>query len=77
MFDKDVEHVDAEIKQCPTWDATIKGWFPDDLLGPLRLRLLKNLTFKMNVMNQNIEGLAYLLEGKSLSMLGDSQWLDL
>lgn len=36
IFEKVVEHVDAEIKQCPTCAATIKGQFPADLHGPLQ-----------------------------------------
>lgn len=36
VFEKVVEHVDAEIKQCPTCSATVKGRFPADLHGPLQ-----------------------------------------
>lgn len=36
VFEKVVEHVDAEIKQCPNCDAMIKGRFPPDLHGPLQ-----------------------------------------
>jgi transposase len=36
VFEKVVEHVDAEIKQCPTCDATVKGRFPADMRGPLQ-----------------------------------------
>lgn len=36
MFEKVVEHVDAEIKQCPTCAATVKGQFPADMHGPLQ-----------------------------------------
>lgn len=36
IFEKVVEHVDAEIKQCPTCDATVKGAFPADMSGPLQ-----------------------------------------
>jgi len=28
VFEKVVEHVDAEVKQCPSCDATVKGKFP-------------------------------------------------
>lgn len=35
VFEKVVEHVDAEIKQCPTCAATVKGQFPADMHGPL------------------------------------------
>jgi len=36
VFEKVVEHVDAEIKQCPTCEATVTGRFPADLHGPLQ-----------------------------------------
>ena len=36
IFEKVVEHVDAEIKRCPTCKATVKGKFPDDMHGPLQ-----------------------------------------
>jgi len=36
VFEKVVEHVDAEIKHCPTCEATVKGRFPTDLQGPLQ-----------------------------------------
>ncbi len=36
VFEKVVEHVDAEVKQCPTCDATAKGSFPSTFYGPLQ-----------------------------------------
>ena len=36
VFEKVVEHIDAEIKQCPNCDATVKGGFPEDMPGPLQ-----------------------------------------
>ena len=36
MFEKVVDHVDAEIKRCPSCDATVKGLFPSDRHGPLQ-----------------------------------------
>jgi transposase len=36
IFEKVVEHVDAEIKQCPGCDAITKGVFPADRQGPLQ-----------------------------------------
>jgi len=36
VFEKVVEHVDAEVKQCPACDSTVKGQFPSDLHGPLQ-----------------------------------------
>ncbi len=34
IFEKVVEHIDAEIKHCPTCDSTVKAPFPADLHGP-------------------------------------------
>lgn len=36
IFEKVVEHVDAEIKKCPSCDSTVKGKFPSDMPGPLQ-----------------------------------------
>ncbi len=36
VFEKVVEHIDAEIKQCPNCTATVKGNFPKDMPGPLQ-----------------------------------------
>lgn len=36
VFEKVVEHVDAEVKQCPVCDSTTKGRFPVDMHGPLQ-----------------------------------------
>ena len=36
VFEKVVEHVDAEVKQCPACEATVKGKFPADMHGPFQ-----------------------------------------
>ncbi len=36
VFEKVVEHVDAEIKQCPNCETMSKGNFPKDMPGPLQ-----------------------------------------
>jgi len=36
VFEKVVEHVDAEIKQCPDCKSTVKGHFPEDMPGKLQ-----------------------------------------
>lgn len=36
IFEKVVDHVDAEVKICPDCDATVKGIFPSDMSGPLQ-----------------------------------------
>ena len=33
IFEKVVEHVDAEVKQCPACDTKVKGVFPADMHG--------------------------------------------
>ena len=36
IFEKVVDHVDAEIKECPNCNTTVKGQFPEDMPGPLQ-----------------------------------------
>lgn len=36
IFEKVVEHTDAEIKQCPSCNTVVKASFPNDLHGPLQ-----------------------------------------
>tara|TARA_B100000378_G_C18031738_1_gene407730 strand:- start:36 stop:1475 length:1440 start_codon:yes stop_codon:yes gene_type:complete len=36
VFEKVVEHIDAEVKTCANCDSTVKGKFPDDMPGPLQ-----------------------------------------
>lgn len=36
MFEKVVEHVEAQVKICPSCDATVKGQFPSDMPGALQ-----------------------------------------
>ncbi|WP_320039912.1 IS66 family transposase [uncultured Desulfobacter sp.] len=36
VFEKVVEHIDAEIKECPNCKATAKGHFPEDMPGSLQ-----------------------------------------
>jgi hypothetical protein len=36
LFEKVVEHVDAQVKQCPQCDALVKGSFPEDMPGRLQ-----------------------------------------
>lgn len=36
VFEKVAEHVDAEIKQCPNCKSTVKGEFPEDMVGKLQ-----------------------------------------
>jgi transposase len=36
VFEKVIQHVDAEVKHCEECDATVKGIFPSDMQGPLQ-----------------------------------------
>lgn len=36
VFEKVIDHVDAEVKCCPACDATVKASFPSDRHGPLQ-----------------------------------------
>jgi transposase len=36
IFEKTVEHFDAQIKECPNCQAQVKATFPDDLKGPVQ-----------------------------------------
>jgi len=36
IFEKVVEHIDAEIKHCDNCDSTVKGTFSPDMPGPLQ-----------------------------------------
>ncbi|VAW76858.1 hypothetical protein MNBD_GAMMA12-2597 [hydrothermal vent metagenome] len=36
IFEKVVEHIDVEVKQCCHCEATVKGRFPSDMPGPLQ-----------------------------------------
>ena len=36
IFEKTEEHVDVEVKQCPSCDRTVKAKVPDDMPGPLQ-----------------------------------------
>jgi transposase-like protein len=36
LFEKTIEHVDAQVKECPTCQSSTKADFPNDLHGPLQ-----------------------------------------
>ncbi len=36
IFEKTVEHIDAQVKHCTSCDSTVKGKFPSDMPGPLQ-----------------------------------------
>jgi len=36
IFEKTEEHMDVQVKRCPSCDSTVKAKFPDDMPGPLQ-----------------------------------------
>ena len=36
VFEKKIEHVDAEVKHCDVCDSVVKGKFPQNMAGPLQ-----------------------------------------
>ncbi len=72
IFEKTVEHVDAEIKGCPTCHATSKGEFPLDMAGPLqygdgiKAYVVQLLVTQMLSLNRAVKMLAALI-GQTLS----------
>jgi len=36
VFEKVIEHMDAQVKECPTCESVVKAKFPSDMPGPLQ-----------------------------------------
>jgi len=72
IFEKTVEHVDAEIKNCPGCHGFIKGVFPADMAGPLqygngiKAYVVQLLVTQMLSLNRAVKMLAALI-GQTLS----------
>ena len=72
VFEKVVEHVDAEIKQCPGCAATVKGRFPADMHGPkqygpgLKAFVINLLVCQMVAVNR-VQKLVNAIIGESLA----------
>lgn len=72
IFEKVVEHVDAEIKQCPRCDSTVKGYFPADMHGPrqygdgLKAFVINLLVCQMVAVNR-VQKLVHSMIGELLS----------
>ena len=50
VFEKIIEHVDAQVKQCPSCESIVKGAFPSDMSGPLQYGMgLKAYTINLLV----------------------------
>jgi len=72
LFEKVIEHVDAEVKQCPNCQATVKGRFPPDLHGPLQYgnglkAFAINLLVAQMVSLQRVQQLLQSLIGERLA----------
>jgi transposase len=72
LFEKVVEHVDAQIKQCPVCGATLKGRFPSDLHGPRQYgdglkAFVINLLVGQMVALKRVQGLIRSMIGELLS----------
>jgi transposase len=72
VFEKVVEHTDAEIKQCPSCGTTQKGRFPADLHGPLQYgnglkAFVINLLVSQMVALKRVQGLLQSMIGEVLS----------
>lgn len=72
IFEKTVEHVDAEVKNCPSCHSFIKGRFPADMAGPLqygngiKAYVVQLLVTQMLSLNRAVKMLAALI-GQTLS----------
>lgn len=72
VFEKRVEHVDAEIKRCPCCDHINKGQFPSDLQGPIQYGLgvkayILNLLITQMVSLNRVQKLLRTLIGRAIS----------
>lgn len=72
IFEKTVEHLDAEEKNCPACHSITKGEFPSDLAGPLqygngiKAYVVQLLVTQMLSLNRTVKMLAALI-GQTLS----------
>ncbi len=72
IFEKVVEHVDAEVKQCPACDTSVKGHFPTDMHGPkqygngLKAFVINLLICQMVAVNR-VQKLVTSMMGEALS----------
>lgn len=72
VFEKVVEHVDAEIKTCPNCSTVSKGRFPSDMPGPLQYGIgikayVVNLLIAQMISLNRIQKMVKALIGKTLS----------
>ena len=72
VFEKRIEHVDAQIKRCPCCDHLNKGEFPADLQGPIQYGLgikayILNLVITQMVSFNRVQKLLKTLIGRTIS----------
>ncbi len=72
VFEKRIEHVDAQIKRCPCCDRLNKGQFPADLQGPIQYGLgikayILNLLITQMVSLNRVQKLLKTLIGRAIS----------
>ena len=72
VFEKRVEHVDAEIKRCPCCEHVNKGQFPSDMSGPVQYGLgikayILNLLITQMVSLSRVQKLLKSLIGRAIS----------
>lgn len=80
IFEKVVEHTDAEIKQCPGCDATVKGEFPKDLQGPLQYgdglkAFMINLLLSQMIAMARAQKLMKSMVGMAISEASVLKWI--
>lgn len=72
IFEKTVEHVDVEVKQCPACDSTVKAKFPNDMPGSLqygngiKAYVIQLLVAQMISLNRVVDMVAALI-GRTIS----------
>lgn len=72
VFEKRIEHVDAQIKRCPCCDHLNKGQFPVDMHGPVQYGLgikayILNLLITQMVSLNRVQKLLKTLIGRAIS----------
>lgn len=72
IFEKVIEHVDAEIKHCSCCDSTVKAKFPSDMPGPLQYgnglkAYIVNLLICQMVSLNRVQNMVKSLIGEMLS----------